>query len=127
MTSLPASSEIPSSAPQAAYQDTTLPVNARVDDLVSRMTLQEKISQMVYDAPAIEHIDPAPEGGLVPLEESAQQGGPGVVVDEAAAPAAAVGVEGAVGQHGRAGGGVRHAPAVRRLVLGQRAADALRI
>ena len=39
-----------------AYQDTTLPIRARVDDLVSRMTLAEKISQMVYDAPAIERL-----------------------------------------------------------------------
>lgn len=38
------------------YQDATLPVEVRVRDLVSRMTLEEKILQMVYDAPAIERL-----------------------------------------------------------------------
>ncbi len=38
------------------YQDPTLPVDVRVRDLVSRMTLEEKILQMVYDAPAIERL-----------------------------------------------------------------------
>ena len=38
------------------YQDTTLPIKERVDDLISRMTLKEKISQMVYDAPAVERL-----------------------------------------------------------------------
>jgi beta-glucosidase len=39
------------------YQDPAQPVADRVKDLVSRMTLEEKISQMVYDAPAIERLD----------------------------------------------------------------------
>ncbi|MHC4606170.1 MAG: glycoside hydrolase family 3 protein, partial [Planctomycetota bacterium] len=43
--------------PKPAYLDTTLPVKARVDDLVGRMTLEEKVSQMVHDAPAIERLD----------------------------------------------------------------------
>jgi len=38
------------------YQDATLSVEERVNDLVSRMTLEEKVSQMVYDAPAIERL-----------------------------------------------------------------------
>ena len=38
------------------YEDITLSIEERVDDLVSRMTLEEKISQMVYDAPAIERL-----------------------------------------------------------------------
>lgn len=38
------------------YLDTTQPVTARVKDLVSRMTLEEKISQMLYGAPAIERL-----------------------------------------------------------------------
>lgn len=38
------------------YQDVDLPIEDRVDDLVSRMTLEEKVSQMVYDAPAIERL-----------------------------------------------------------------------
>ncbi len=40
-----------------AYKDPTLPVEKRVDDLISRMTLEEKISQMLNDAPAIERLD----------------------------------------------------------------------
>jgi len=39
-----------------AYQDITLPIEKRVDDLVWRMTLEEKVSQMVYDAPSIERL-----------------------------------------------------------------------
>jgi beta-glucosidase len=38
------------------YLETSLSTDARVDDLISRMTLEEKISQMVYDAPAIERL-----------------------------------------------------------------------
>jgi len=41
---------------QPAYLDTSLPIEQRVDALVSRMTLEEKVSQMVYDAPAIERL-----------------------------------------------------------------------
>jgi len=48
--------EAVSSNPGPAYMDVTLPVEQRVDDLVSRMTLEEKISQMIYDAPAIERL-----------------------------------------------------------------------
>ncbi len=35
------------------YKNSASPIKDRVDDLVSRMTLEEKISQMVHDAPAI--------------------------------------------------------------------------
>jgi beta-glucosidase len=38
------------------YWDATLSVEERVSDLVSRMTLEEKVSQMRYDAPAIERL-----------------------------------------------------------------------
>jgi len=38
------------------YEDSSMPIGERVDDLVSRMTLEEKILQMVYDAPAIERL-----------------------------------------------------------------------
>ncbi len=38
------------------YQDPARPLDERVHDLISRMTLQEKISQMVHDAPAIERL-----------------------------------------------------------------------
>jgi beta-glucosidase len=42
---------------KAKYMDDNRPIQERVDDLLSRMTLEEKISQMVYDAPAIERLD----------------------------------------------------------------------
>jgi beta-glucosidase len=38
------------------YEDSTAPIQDRVDDLVSHMTLKEKVSQMVHDAPAIERL-----------------------------------------------------------------------
>jgi beta-glucosidase len=43
-------------ADQALYWDPNQPVEARVDDLVSRMTLEEKVSQMIHGAPAIERL-----------------------------------------------------------------------
>ena len=43
-------------AARLPYMDPGLPVEERVSDLVSRMTLEEKISQMRYDAPAIERL-----------------------------------------------------------------------
>ena len=39
------------------FQDTNLPIEERVDILVSQMTLDEKIDQMVYAAPAIERLE----------------------------------------------------------------------
>lgn len=38
------------------YQNPKLSIEERVDDLVSRMTLEEKASQMVFDAPAIDRL-----------------------------------------------------------------------
>jgi len=38
------------------FQKTTLPVDERVADLVSRMTLQEKVEQLFNQAPAIERL-----------------------------------------------------------------------
>ncbi|MFA6598316.1 MAG: glycoside hydrolase family 3 C-terminal domain-containing protein [Ignavibacteriaceae bacterium] len=38
------------------YKNVSLPISERVDDLVSRMTVQEKILQMNYNAPAIERL-----------------------------------------------------------------------
>lgn len=38
------------------YMDTSLPIDTRVDDLVSRMDIAEKISQMYNEAPAIERL-----------------------------------------------------------------------
>src|SRR5687767_12700901 len=39
-----------------AYKNPNLPVQARVDDLVSRLTLEEKIGQMMNATPAIERL-----------------------------------------------------------------------
>ncbi|HCX28789.1 MAG TPA: glucan 1,4-alpha-glucosidase, partial [Blastocatellia bacterium] len=38
------------------YLDTSLSLDQRVDDLVSRMTLEEKVSQMMNAAPAIPRL-----------------------------------------------------------------------
>ncbi len=38
------------------FQDLNLSVEERVTDLISQMTLQEKVSQMRYDAPAIDRL-----------------------------------------------------------------------
>src|ERR1044071_832715 len=38
------------------YLNPRLPVARRVDDLVSRMTLEEKVAQMMNKAPAIERL-----------------------------------------------------------------------
>jgi beta-glucosidase len=38
------------------YLDTTLPLDQRVDDLLGRLTLDEKIAQLVNDAPAVERL-----------------------------------------------------------------------
>ena len=46
--------QIPSAS--APYLNPALPTQQRVDDLVSRMTLEEKISQMQNDAPAIPRL-----------------------------------------------------------------------
>lgn len=38
------------------FQNPNLPVEERVNDLVSRLTLEEKVRQMVHEAPAIERL-----------------------------------------------------------------------
>ncbi|HZE70459.1 MAG TPA: glycoside hydrolase family 3 C-terminal domain-containing protein [Pyrinomonadaceae bacterium] len=43
--------------PELPYKDLSLPIEKRVDDLVSRMTLEEKVSQMMNAAPAIKRLD----------------------------------------------------------------------
>src|SRR5512146_375540 len=44
------------SSVKPAYLDPSLPVEKRVDDLVSRMTLEEKASQLVHRASAIPRL-----------------------------------------------------------------------
>ncbi len=44
------------SAQQYPWLDTTLPFEKRVDDLVSRMTTEEKAAQLLYTAPAIPRL-----------------------------------------------------------------------
>src|SRR6056297_1105336 len=39
------------------YKEVSMPLEERVEDLVSRMTLEEKMSQMIYDAAAVERLD----------------------------------------------------------------------
>jgi beta-glucosidase len=53
---LPVSAQQSSSGAAPPYRNPDLSIDERVDDLVSRMTLDEKVSQMLYDAPAIERL-----------------------------------------------------------------------
>ena len=46
----------PPASPRPPYQDPSLPLDQRVDDLISRMTLEEKTSQMQDVAPAIPRL-----------------------------------------------------------------------
>ena len=43
--------------PDLPYKNPSLPIEKRVDDLVSRMTLEEKVSQLMNAAPAIPRLD----------------------------------------------------------------------
>src|SRR6266436_2107918 len=43
-------------APLEPYRDPSLPIEKRVDDLVSRMTLEEKVSQMMNSAGPVERL-----------------------------------------------------------------------
>lgn len=55
----PASAQIAAAAAAAAmpFRNAALPIDKRVDDLVSRLTLEEKVSQMVDRAAAIPRLD----------------------------------------------------------------------
>ncbi len=50
---------MPPAARAAVYpfRDPTLPIDRRIDDLLSRLTLQEKVAQMNNSAPAISRLD----------------------------------------------------------------------
>ena len=41
---------------QSSHMNSDLPIKDRVEALISQMTLEEKVLQMVYDAPAIERL-----------------------------------------------------------------------
>ncbi|HVH71995.1 MAG TPA: glycoside hydrolase family 3 C-terminal domain-containing protein, partial [Candidatus Dormibacteraeota bacterium] len=57
LSAFPLAAQTPSNAePRPPYLDPNLPVDQRVNDLVSRMTLQEKASQMQDVAPAIPRL-----------------------------------------------------------------------
>lgn len=47
---------IPEISSPAIYLDTTYPFNKRADDLVARMSLREKVGQMLSNAPAIDRL-----------------------------------------------------------------------
>ena len=44
-------------AQTAPYLDPAQPINARVNDLISRLTIEEKADQMMYNSKAIERLD----------------------------------------------------------------------
>ena len=54
ISSSPATTQ--NSTPDKTYLDPKLPVEQRVNDLISRMTLEEKVSQMMNAAPAIPRL-----------------------------------------------------------------------
>jgi beta-glucosidase len=56
---VPGNAQTPGSAqkPSLPYLDPSLPLEKRVDDLVSRMTLDEKVRQMQHTAPAIPRLN----------------------------------------------------------------------
>ena len=59
LVTLAASSYLPAQTPASEtlpYQNASLSTEARVDDLVSRMTLDEKVSQLINTAPAIPRL-----------------------------------------------------------------------
>src|SRR5580700_1339124 len=43
--------------PRPTYKDPAAPIDKRVADLVSRMTLEEKVSQLMNDSAAIDRLD----------------------------------------------------------------------
>jgi len=46
----------PGQAAVLPYKDPSIPIERRVNDLISRMTLEEKVGQMMNDAPAIDRL-----------------------------------------------------------------------
>ncbi|HSE30738.1 MAG TPA: glycoside hydrolase family 3 C-terminal domain-containing protein [Pyrinomonadaceae bacterium] len=56
ISAAPAATQSTTPDPNAAYLNPSLPLDRRVDDLISRMTLEEKVSQMMNAAPAIPRL-----------------------------------------------------------------------
>ena len=56
VTGSPATTQEPKPDSNAAYLNPKLPLDQRVNDLISRMTLEEKVSQMMNAAPAIPRL-----------------------------------------------------------------------
>jgi beta-glucosidase len=57
LSAAPARAQTPAKKDAAPdYLNTRLPISRRVDDLVSRMTLEEKVAQMMNKAPAVERL-----------------------------------------------------------------------
>jgi beta-glucosidase len=57
LAAVPARAQQQSGAKTLPYMNPALPLEQRVDDLISRMTLEEKVSQMRDHAPAIPRLD----------------------------------------------------------------------
>ncbi|HKA17827.1 MAG TPA: glycoside hydrolase family 3 C-terminal domain-containing protein [Blastocatellia bacterium] len=57
LTLLSVSKSIRGQASRPPYKNPSLPIEARVNDLVSHMTLEEKVSQMMNAAPAVPRLD----------------------------------------------------------------------
>src|SRR5581483_3773837 len=55
--SLPLAAQTRQTDQPPKYKNPRLSIEERVDDLVSRMTLEEKVSQMIDRAPAIARLD----------------------------------------------------------------------
>ena len=56
-TITPISSSKITPATRVVYKNPSTPIDERVADLISRMTLKEKVSQMLYNSPAIERLN----------------------------------------------------------------------
>ena len=52
----PAMSPAATAGEKMAFNNPNLPLEVRINDMISRMTLEEKVSQMSYDSPAIERL-----------------------------------------------------------------------
>ncbi|MFL6257750.1 MAG: glycoside hydrolase family 3 C-terminal domain-containing protein [Pyrinomonadaceae bacterium] len=57
LTALPAAAQTRATEGAPDYLNPRLPIKQRVDDLVSRMTLEEKVAQMMNKAPAVERLN----------------------------------------------------------------------